>query len=107
MRGNLIIKSNIEMISMIEILYFAELKEITGKASERLPIKDVYVNIILEKIFEFHPKLRNILWDEQSKTLKKSISIAIDDRIRSNHQIEQLLIKDGTKIAFLLPMSGG
>ncbi|TFF95684.1 MAG: MoaD/ThiS family protein [Promethearchaeota archaeon] len=91
----------------IEVLYFAELKEITGKEKEVLPLKDITIKELLKVLFGEYPQLKNLLWDEESEDIAQSISIAINHQIKKRNTTQEIILKEGSTLAFLLPISGG
>lgn len=91
----------------VEILYFAELKEITKKATETFTLANNDLKELLFLLFEKYHIFKTILWNEASENLKSNISIAINDVIVQIDNKLSLSLSDGDKIAFLLPMSGG
>jgi len=90
----------------IEVLYFAELKEITKKDKQVFEI-DKNLKDLVANLFNEYPNLKNILWDFKNKTLKSSIKIALNDEIITQNNIITLALKEGDSLAFLLPLSGG
>jgi MoaD family protein len=90
----------------IEVLYFADIKDITGKDKE---IYEVNQNLkdLIELMFNKYNSIKKLLWEDNKNTLKKSIRIAINDEIVSNNDLLNLNLSEGDKLAFLLPLSGG
>jgi len=91
----------------VEVLYFAELKDITKKNKELFEISSSNIKELIEILFNKYRPLKNLLWDATSKKLRKSISIAINDALISLDDKLSYSLRNGDKIAFLLPMSGG
>ncbi len=91
---------------IVEVLYFAEFKDITGKEKEKFEILDNNLEALLNILFEKY-KLRSIIWDEKNQKIHSLISIIINNQ--AIHKKDPLLIdiSDGDTIAFLLPVSGG
>lgn len=91
---------------IVEVLYFAEIKDITGKEKEKFEIFDNNLEALLKILFEKY-KLRSIIWDEKNQNIHSLISIIINNQ--AIHEKDPLLIdiSDGDTIAFLLPVSGG
>jgi MoaD family protein len=91
---------------IVEVLYFAEFKDITGKEKENFELSDRNLLELLNLLFEKY-NLKNIILDEKSQKIHNLISIIINNK--SIHEKNPLLISlnDGDTIAFLLPVSGG
>ncbi|MHA1196226.1 MAG: MoaD/ThiS family protein [Promethearchaeota archaeon] len=92
---------------IIKVLYFAELKDLTGKENEFINIEKNSIESVISSIIEKHPELKPLLIDGDSLKLKKNVSIAINDKIIENNRKETFILKENDKIAFLLPISGG
>ena len=91
----------------IEVLYFAELKDITKKARESFNLSNLNIKELLELLFEKYDPMRDIIWDNTSENLKNNVSIAINDILIPNENKLSFSLSNGDKIAFLLPISGG
>ncbi|NVM35933.1 MAG: MoaD/ThiS family protein [Candidatus Lokiarchaeota archaeon] len=91
---------------IVEILYFAEFKDITRKEKEKFEISDSNLMALLNILFEKY-ELKSIIWDEKNQKIHSLISIIINNQ--AIHEKDPLLIdvSDGDTIAFLLPVSGG
>ncbi len=91
----------------VEILYFADFKDITGKDREFLELKENTIEGLTSKIFSKYNPIKNLIWDDEIKNLKGNISIVINDKLITdkNKGIKKLI--DGDKVAFLLPFAGG
>lgn len=90
----------------VEVLYFAEFKDITGREKEDVELVNnslkELINILLSKY-----NIRNLLWDEKIQNIHNNISLIINNK--AIHDKNPLLIelKEGDSIAFLTPVSGG
>ncbi|TET01566.1 MAG: MoaD/ThiS family protein [Promethearchaeota archaeon] len=91
----------------VEILYFADFKDITGKDREFLELKENTVEGLTSKIFSKYNPLKNLIWDEKIKNLKGNISIVINDKLITDKNKGDVGLTDGDKVAFLLPFAGG
>ena len=91
----------------IEVLYFAEFKDITGRDSENFSIDKPILSEVVDQLFKKYTSVKSLIWDDQTNKLKKSISIAINGEMARNKDKFSKEISDGDKIAFLLPISGG
>ncbi|MFX0049387.1 MAG: MoaD/ThiS family protein [Candidatus Hermodarchaeota archaeon] len=91
----------------VEVLYFANFKDITGKDCEYLELNENTIIGLISKIFRKYEPLENLIWDNCIKGLKKNISLVVNDKLIQDKEKEHLVLADGDKIAFLLPFSGG
>ena len=91
----------------VEILYFADFKDITGKDREFLELKENTVEGLTSKIFSKYNPLKNLIWDDERKILKGNISIVINDKLITDKNKGKMKITDGDRVAFLLPFAGG
>ncbi|MHA2034941.1 MAG: MoaD/ThiS family protein [Promethearchaeota archaeon] len=93
---------------IVEVLYFAEFKDITGKEKEQIEISDNQLKTLIEKLLvKYKLPLRNLLWDENTKNISDLISIIINSKplLRNNPLLAE--VNDGDVITFLTPVSGG
>ena len=91
----------------VEILYFADFKDITGKNREFLELNENTINDLTSKIFNKYNPLKNLIWDDEIKSMKGNISIVINDKLITENNKGKLELADGDKVAFLLPFAGG
>ncbi|MBA7529796.1 hypothetical protein ES705_21995 [subsurface metagenome] len=91
----------------VEILYFANFKDITGKDKEIFELVDNSIYKLMLKLFNKYSPIKNLLWDNEINSLKKSVSVVINDKILTNKREHLLELNDGDKVAFLLPFAGG
>ena len=92
---------------IIEILYFADFKDITGKNREFLELKESTVEGLTSKILSKYISIKTLIWDDEIKNLKDNISIVINDKIITGKNKEKKELTEGDKVAFLLPFAGG
>ena len=93
---------------IVEVLYFAEMKDITGKEKEKFELSNNQLNNLIELLLaKYKLPLRNLLWDEKTQNISSLISVIINNQavIQKNPLLTK--INDGDVIAFLLPVSGG
>ncbi|MFX1481259.1 MAG: MoaD/ThiS family protein [Promethearchaeota archaeon] len=93
---------------IVEVLYFAELKDITGKEKEQFNLQRNHLKNLIDLLIEkYGNKIRNLIWDEKNQNLRDIISVIINNQ--SIHEKSSLTINlnDGDTIAFLIPVSGG
>jgi MoaD family protein len=76
----------------VTVLYFARVRDITGKMEESLKTNSGSMDEVLETIFSMYPQLRNI----------NNLLISVNNEYYSG-----LPLKDGDKVAFFPPVSGG
>jgi len=91
----------------VEILYFADFKDITGKERELIELEDNTVAGLTSKIFSKYNPIKNLIWDDEIKNLKENISIVINDKLITDKNKGKMKLIDGDKVAFLLPFAGG
>ncbi|MHA1726006.1 MAG: MoaD/ThiS family protein [Promethearchaeota archaeon] len=92
----------------IEVLYFADFKDITGKDREILEIRnDNSLKGIIELLMEKYPMIEKLLWNNDTQNFNESVSIILNHESLSSNISLASSLSDGDKIAFLLPISGG
>ncbi len=91
----------------IEILYFADFKDITGKKREFLELKENTVKGLTSTILSKYNPIKNLIWNDELKNLKENISIVINDKLLTDKNKGKMKLRDGDKVAFLLPFAGG
>jgi len=95
------------MASRIIVLYFAELKDITGKEKEDFNLSESNLLNLLNAMFKKYSNVKDLIWNDKDNNLKNNISVAINDEIINDKNKVSKSLSDGDKIAFLLPISGG
>ncbi|MHA2281222.1 MAG: MoaD/ThiS family protein [Promethearchaeota archaeon] len=93
---------------IVEVLYFAEFKDITGKEKEQFELSDNQLKTLIEELLnKYKLPLRNLLWDENTKNISNLISIIINSKplLQNNPLLAE--VNDGDVITFLTPVSGG
>jgi len=91
----------------VEVLYFANFKDITEKDREFLELKGNTVEELTSKLFSKYDPIKNLIWDEEIKSLKVDISIVLNDKLITDKNKGKIALVDGDKVAFLLPFAGG
>jgi MoaD family protein len=91
---------------IVEVLYFAEFKDITGKEKEKFKLAENNLSGLLKLLFKKY-KLKNIIWDEENRKIHNSISIIINNQAIHKKDPSIVKLNDGDRVAFLLPVSGG
>ncbi len=92
---------------IINILYFAELKDITNKENEKFELESRDIKELINLLIKKYPSLQDLIWDQKIQNLRDTISIIINNQaihVKDNSSKE---LNDGDTIAFLLPVSGG
>ena len=91
---------------IVEVLYFAEFKDITGKEKEKFELSNNHIKELINLLIQKY-NIQHLLWDEAGQKVQNHISIIINNE--PVYETDPLLIKvnDGDTIAFLLPVSGG
>ncbi len=91
----------------VEVLYFANFKDITEKDREFLELKGNTVEELTSKLFSKYDPIKNLIWDEEIKSLKVDISIVLNDKLITDKNKGKVALVDGDKVVFLLPFAGG
>ncbi len=91
---------------IVEVLYFAEFKEITLKEKEIFEIND-NLEDLLNLLFKKYESLRNLIWDEKTQKIHDLVSIIINNQAIHEKDPSSINLKEEDTIAFLLPVSGG
>ena len=91
----------------VEVIYFANFKDITGKDREFLELKENTVEGLSSKLFSKYNPIKNLMWDDEIQSLKGNISIVINDKLITDKNKGKMALVDGDKVAFLLPFAGG
>ena len=91
---------------IVEVLYFAEFKDIAGKEKENIELSNNSLNELIDILLAKY-NFRDLLWDEKTQNIHNIISIIINNQ--ALHDKDPLLIElnEGDTIAFLTPVSGG
>ncbi len=76
----------------IIVLYFARVRDIAGKSEESMEISSGSMEELMENIFSMYPGLGNI----------SNLLISVNNEYYSG-----IPLKDGDKVAFFPPVSGG
>lgn len=93
---------------IVEVLYFAEIKNITGKEQEKIELDkghlgDLY-NILIKK---YGKKIKSIIWDEKKQEIHNLISILINNKAVQEKNPILVNLENGDIVVFLMPVSGG
>ena len=91
----------------VQVLYFADFKDITGKDKESFDLNKKNLTELVNLLLEKYEPIKNLIWDDKNQSLKRIISIAINDNLVQKKNQLSVSLSDGDKVAFLLPVSGG
>lgn len=91
---------------IVEVLYFAEFKDITEKEKEKFDLSIGNLKELIDVLMDKY-SIANLIWDEKTQKTHNLISVIINNQ--PIHEKDPLLVslKDGDIIAFLMPISGG
>jgi MoaD family protein len=93
---------------MVKVLYFAELKTITGVSHEFFTLKkEKTIQELIGKLGKKYKKMRSILLSDDARNIKDSISVSINHSIINSSDPMTVKLENNDIIAFLLPVSGG
>ena len=92
----------------VKVIYFAELKGITGKEKEKVKLKNNHlkelINLLIQK---YGKKIQNLIWDEKAQVISSLISIIINNQAIHERDPSLIYLNDGDVIVFLMPVVGG
>ncbi len=93
---------------IVEVLYFAEFKDITGKEKEKFELSDNHLKDLVCLLFKkYGDNLQNLIWDEKIQKIHNIISVIINNQPIHEKDPSIINLSDGDIIAFLMPVSGG
>ncbi len=91
----------------VQVLYFADFKDITGKDKEDFELNNKNLTELVNLLLEKYEPLKSLIWDENNRSLKSVISLAVNDNLIKKKNQLSVSLTEGDRIAFLLPISGG
>ncbi len=91
----------------IDVLYFAELKDITKKESESFQLTNNNLKGLIDLLVKTYPHIRDLILDPNGQNLRNTISIVKNNQAIHEKDILSITLNDGDSIAFLFPVSGG
>ncbi len=91
---------------IVEVLYFAEFKDITGKEKEKFELRENNLLALLNLLFEKY-NLKNLIWNDKNQKIHNLISVIINNQAIFEKDPSLIGLDDEDTIAFLLPVSGG
>ena len=93
---------------IVEVLYFAEFKDITGKEKEKFELSDNHLKDLVSLLFKkYGDRIHNLIWDENIQKIHNLISVIINNQPIHEKDPSIINLSDGDTIAFLMPVSGG
>ena len=93
---------------IVEVLYFAEFKDITGKEKEKFEFSKKHLKDLIDLLIEeYGNKIQNLIWDEEAQKIHSLISTIINNQAIHEKNPSLVNLNDGDTIAFLMPVSGG
>ncbi len=91
----------------IEVLYFADFKDIIGKDKEIYELNDSSLKDFVNLLFNKYPSIKDLIWEDYTDNIKRSVKIAINDEIVFSEKLLNIKLSEGDRLAFILPISGG
>ncbi|MBY8989677.1 MAG: MoaD/ThiS family protein [Candidatus Lokiarchaeota archaeon] len=93
---------------IVEVLYFAEFKDITEKEKEKFEFSKDHLKDLIDLLIEkYGKKIQNLIWDEDAQKIHSLISTIINNQAIHEKNPSIVKLNDGDTIAFLMPVSGG
>ena len=91
---------------IVEVLYFAEFKDMTGKEKEKFELSKNNLRELIDILLDKYP-IKTLIWDEQTKKVHNLISVIINNQAIHEKDPKLIDLNDGDTVAFLMPVSGG
>jgi MoaD family protein len=91
---------------IVEVLYFAEFKDITGKEKEKFELSKNNLKELIDILLDKYP-IKNLIWDEEAQKLHNLISVIINNQAIHEKDPQLIDLDNGDTVAFLMPVSGG
>ncbi|MFW9866914.1 MAG: MoaD/ThiS family protein [Candidatus Thorarchaeota archaeon] len=91
---------------IVEILYFAEFKDITGKEKEKFELSKNNLRELIDILLDKYP-VKNLLWDDKTQKVHNFISTIINNKAIHEKKPQLINLNDVDKIYFLMHVSGG
>lgn len=92
---------------LVEVLYFAEFKDITKKESEILELSNHKLKDLIDLLTKKYDAMQKLLWDKKNASLSNNISVIVNNKPIHGQDILSTSLNEKDKIALLLPVSGG
>ena len=93
---------------IVEVLYFAEFKDITEKEKEKFELSKYHLKDLIDLLIEkYGTKIQNLIWDDYAQKMHSLISTIINNQAIHEKNPSLVKLNDGDAIAFLMPVSGG
>ncbi|MFX1322595.1 MAG: MoaD/ThiS family protein [Promethearchaeota archaeon] len=92
---------------LIEVLYFAEFKDITKKDTEKFDLSSKNLKELINLLIKKYDPMQELLLDKKNKSLSNNISVIVNNKPIHGQDVLSASLNEGDKIALLLPVSGG
>ena len=92
---------------LVEVLYFAEFKDITKKETETFILSNNDLKELIDLLIKKYHPMQELLLDKKSDSLSNNISVIVNNKSIHGQDILSTSLNEGDKIALLLPVSGG
>ena len=93
---------------IVEVLYFAEFKDITGKEREKFELYNSQLKELVKLLSKkYGERIHNLIWDENIQKIHNQVSMIINNNPIHEKDPSVINLSDGDTIAFLMPVSGG
>ena len=92
---------------LVEILYFAEFKDITKKDTEKFDLSSKNLKELIDLLIKKYDPMQELLLDKKNEYLSNNISVIVNNKPIHGQDVLSTSLNEGDKIALLLPVSGG
>jgi MoaD family protein len=93
---------------IVDILYFAEFKDITGKEKEKIEISNNHLKDLIDSLVKkYGDRFQILIWDEKVQILHSLISTILNNQAIHEKDPSRIKLNDGDTVTFLMPVSGG
>ena len=92
---------------LVEVLYFAEFKDIAKKDTEKFNLSNKNLKELINLLIKKYELMQELLLDKKQESLSNNISVIVNNKPIHGKNVLTASLNEGDKIAFLLPVSGG
>ncbi len=92
---------------LVEVLYFAEFKDITKKDTEKFDLSSKNLKELIDLLIKKYDPMLELLLDKKNESLSNNISVIVNNKPIHGQDVLSIFLNEGDKIALLLPVSGG